>query len=130
MVNCFIKTDSHYKVNRKRIRLLIEKYLAEKKVKGKTEVSLSIVGDRQMKILNKKFRNIDETTDVLSFPMLGLESQQKFKDPPDGVLRLGDIIISYPQVIDEASQEETLVDDKIDELIIHGLNHLLGQNHD
>ena len=130
MVKVFIKTDSHYKVNRKRIRQRIEEYLAKKKVRGKTEVSLAVVGDRQMKFLNQEFRQLNQTTDVLAFPLLNMEERAKFIDPPDNILRLGDIVISYPQVIEEASNEETFIDDKIDELILHGLDHLLGINLD
>lgn len=130
MADILIKTDSHYKVNRSRIRKLIESYLEERKVRARVEVSLSVVGDRQMKNLNRKFRNLDQTTDVLSFPLIATEKKSVFIDPPDNILRLGDIVISYPQVLDGASDESVLVDDKIDELIIHGLKHLLGQHHD
>ena len=129
MTNILIKTDSHYKVNRKRVRRVIDSFLMEKKVKS-AELSISVVGDRQMKKLNRQYRNLDETTDILSFPFIDNVQGSKFIDAPDGVLRLGDIIISYPQVIDDASSEEKLVDDKIDELIIHGLNHLFGLHHD
>ena len=121
-----IKTDSHYKINRKRVRNLVTEYLEGKKVKGKTEVSIAVVGNRQMKILNNLYRHLDKTSNVLAFSQLDVESGEKFIDPPDGILRLGDIVISYPQVIDEASEEDKLVDDKIDELIIHGINNLLG----
>ena len=130
MADILIKTDSHYKVNRSRIRKLIELYLEERKVRARVEVSLSVIGDRQMKNLNRKFRNLDQTTDVLSFPLIATEKKSVFIDPPDNILRLGDIVVSYPQVLDEASDENVLVDDKIDELIIHGFKHLLGQHHD
>lgn len=130
MVNILIKTDSHYNVNRGRVRKVIGDYLWEKKLRGKTEISIVVVGDRQMKKLNKQYRNIDESTDVLSFPQINTDKSIKYVDPPDDILRLGDIIISYPQVINDARMEEKMVDDKIDELIIHGLEHLLGNNHD
>lgn len=130
MTDILIKTDSHYKVNRKRIRNTIENFLSEKRVKVKSEVSISIVGDRQMKMLNKKYRNFDETTDVLSFPLIEEAKMSKFVEAPDDVLRLGDIVISYPQMIEDATVEEKLVDDKIDELIIHSLNHLFGLHHE
>lgn len=126
MTTIYIKTDSHYKVERKRIRKLIDNFLTEKKVTGDAEVSVSIVGDRQMKALNKKYRNIDATTDVLAFSLIDSKTQSKFIDPPDNILRLGDIIISYPQVIEEASEGQKLVDDQIDVLILHGLKNLLG----
>jgi probable rRNA maturation factor len=129
MINVLIKTESHYTVNRKRIREIVSKFLEEKRVKSHVEVSISIVGDRLMKDLNKKYRQLDETTDVLSFSLSGKEDVP-FADAPDNILRLGDIVISYPQAREEAGQENKMMDDKIDELIIHGMKHLLGNNHD
>ncbi|MBI3379292.1 rRNA maturation RNase YbeY [Candidatus Gottesmanbacteria bacterium] len=130
MINVLIKTESHYTVDRQRIRSAVEKVLGEKGVKGKIEVSVNIVGDRLMKELNKKYRNLDETTDVLSFPLGGDANDKPFVDPPDNILRLGDIIISYPQAREDASVENKLVDDKIDELVAHSMLHLLGQHHE
>lgn len=130
MINVLIKTDSHYTIDRKRIRNVIDILLEQKNVSGNIEVSVSIVGDRLMKQLNQKYRNLDETTDVLSFSLTEDISQKPFIDPPGGILRLGDIVISYPQVIDESADENKMVDDKIDELVEHGLLHLLGVHHD
>lgn len=129
MVNVLIKTESHYTVSRKRIRNIIEKVLAERGVRGKVEVSVNIVGDRLMRELNSKYRNRDETTDVLSFPLSDETGVTPFVDPPDNTLRLGDIIISYPQAREDAREENKLVDDKIDELVEHSILHLLGQHH-
>lgn len=129
MINVLIKTESHYTINRKSVRGVIEKVLFQKAVRGNVEVSVNIVGDRLMKILNKKYRNLDETTDVLSFPLTEV-TERPFVDPPDKILRLGDIIISYPQAREDAGEEDKLVDDKIDELVEHGMLHLLGQHHE
>lgn len=123
-----IKTESHYTVDRKRIREVVDRLLKEKGVKGSVEVSISIVGDRMMKKLNKEYRNIAETTDVLSFPLSVNNSNVPFLSPPDNILRLGDIVISYPKARESAGSEHKLIDDKIDELVIHGMEHLLGQN--
>ena len=128
MVNVYIKTDSHYKVDRHRVRKTVIDFLSEKKIKANIEVSISVVGDRMMKNLNHDYRKIDETTDVLSFSIAS-DLRSAFVDPPDGVLRLGDIIISYPQMIEDASAEDKLTDVKFDELVLHGLNHLLGIHH-
>jgi len=130
MVNVLIKTESHYTVDRRRIRNTIENILKDKGVKGKVEVSVNIVGDRLMRKLNSKYRNLDETTDVLSFPLSDAVKSVPFVDPPDDTLRLGDIIISYPQAREDAQVEEKLVDDKIDELLEHGMLHLLGVHHE
>lgn len=102
-----------------------------KRIKSKTEVGVSIIGDRRMKQLNNQYRKLDETTDVLSFPLNDSSvTAVPFQDSPDRVLRLGDIVVSYPQAVDEAAEENKLVDDKIIELILHGLNHLMGIHHD
>lgn len=131
MVNILIKTDSKFNINRDRIKNTIAKFLSEKKVKGHIEISISIVGDRMMRQLNKKYRDTDTTTDVLSFPLSSDEgTSSRFVDPPDNVLRLGDIIVSYPQAIEQSAQQNKMVYDKIDELVEHGLLHLMGIHHE
>lgn len=131
MVTVLIKTDSHYNVDRQRIKKVIETFLSEKKFKGKVEISINIVGDRKMREMNKIFRGIDETTDVLSFPLQEEKrADAPFIDPPDEILRLGDILISYPQAVDDAGVEDKLVDEKIDELVRHSMDHLMGIHHE
>lgn len=125
-IKVFLFVESRYKVNRKRIKATISNILKEQMVVGPVEVSVAIVGDRKMRELNKKYRNIDSTTNVLSFPL----NEGEPTVLPTESLRLGDIVISYPEVIQEAAQEELLVDDKVDELAKHGLQHLLGINHE
>lgn len=79
-----------------------------------------------MRSLSKKYKGEDKTRNVLSFSQE--EGEPVISSP--SVLRLGDIVISYPEVIKEASREEVLVDDKINELVMHGLLHLLGIHHE
>ncbi len=121
-----IFVESRYRVNRKRIKKVIFKVLTEHEIKGPVEVSVAIVGDRKMRALSKKYKGEDKTRNVLSFSL----SEGGSTYLPSEVLRLGDIVISYPQIIKEASEKEVLVDDKIDELIEHGTLHLLGINHE
>lgn len=127
MANVKILTfvESRYKVNRKKIKQAINEVLDEKQISSPCEVSLAFVGDRKMHALNLKFRNLDKTTNILSFPLS--EGEQTML--PANKIRLGDIVISYPQIIKEAAGEEVMVDDKIDELVRHGLLHLLGEHH-
>src|SRR3989344_4382394 len=117
--------ESRYRVNRKRIKKSITQALEEHSISSPCEVSVAIVGDRKMHSLNKKYRGKDQTTNVLSFSLT--EGEQSVM--PAGSLRLGDIVISYPQVIREAAKEEVMVDDKVDQLVKHGLLHLLGVHH-
>lgn len=118
--------ESRYKVNRKRIKSVIQNILKEQGVVSPFEISVAIVGDRKMRALNKKYRDKDKTTNVLSFPL----GEGRDSALPENVLFLGDVVISYPQVIRDAAKEEVLVDDKIDELVEHGLLHLLGIHHE
>jgi probable rRNA maturation factor len=122
-----IFVESRYRVSRKRIKATIDKTLSENKVVSPVEVSLAIVGDRKMKSLNKKYRGLDKTTNVLSFPIGEGEVPAL---PPSNVIRLGDIVLSFPQVIRDAARDEMMVDEKVDELISHGLTHLLGIHHE
>lgn len=126
MINVLIKTESHYKVDRDRMRKTVVVFLKSRGVKGPSEVSINIVGDRFMKKINKKYRNLDATASVLTFSLTDEEPQKPFTAPPDGILHLGDIIISYPQVREYACSENKLVDEKMDDFVIHGLTNLLS----
>lgn len=121
-----IFVESRYKVDRKRIKSAIASVLDEQNVQSPLEVSIAIVGDRKMKALNSKYRQKDTTTNILSFPL----SEGPTTYLPGDFTRLGDIVISYPQVIRESAAEEMLVDDRVDELVRHGMLHLLGIHHE
>lgn len=121
-----IFVESRYKVNRSKIKEAVNNLLGKQEITGPVEVSVAIVGDRKMRELSRKYKNEDKTRNVLSFSLMEGESNHI----PDDILRLGDIIISYPVVIKEASKEEMLVDDKISQLVEHGLMHLLGLHHE
>src|SRR6188474_691550 len=106
-----IFVESRYQVNRKLIKSAVNAVLDEHNVKSSLEVSIAIVGDRKMKKLNKEFRNKEGTANILSFP---LSEGEQSALPPSDVVRLGDIVISYPQVIKEAAEQELLVDERVD----------------
>ena len=131
MITILFQTETHYPVNRKKVKEAVTSVLA-RKIHRDAEVSIAIVGDRRMRDLNKTYRKIDNTTDVLSFPFSDplYVKGQSFIDAPDNILRLGDIIISYPQAVVTASEENKMVDDVIVFLALHGLDHLLGIHHD
>lgn len=130
MITVLFQTESHYPVEAQSIKDAITRSL-EGRVTSDTEVSVTIIGDRRMKMLNKTYRKLDKTTDVLSFPQHDpSQPMAPFVAAPDGVLRLGDIVVSYPQAVVEATEENKLVLDKVIELALHGLEHLLGNHHE
>lgn len=126
-LNVLIFVESRYRVNRKRIRTALSNLLNEQGINSPVEVSVAIVGDRKMRELSKKYKGEDKTRNILSFSLV---EGEKLQDGQTGILRLGDIVISYPVVITEAVRDEVLVDDKIDELVVHGMEHLLGTHHE
>ena len=125
MIRVLFQTESHFPVDRKKIKEAVITALTPE-VHRDAELSVSVVGDRRMKTLNQKYRKLNTTTDVLSF---GLNEGEAFVEAPDDVLRLGDIVVSYPQAVVEAQEENKLVDDQIVFLVLHGLDHLLGKHH-
>ena len=129
-VEVFINADSRYKFDRKMVREAVKQVLMKEGLLGKVEVGLSVVGDRKMKQLNAAFRKKPYTTDVLSFPLEDTISPQPFIGSPDSVMRLGDIVISYPVARDQAAQRNVMLDEEIVFLTTHGLLHLLGHHHD
>jgi len=129
MISVLFQTESHFPVNRKKIIEAITHTLTTR-VTGNTEVSVIIVGDRRMRQLNRQYRKLDSTTDVLSFPQNDpSQPGHPFVEAPDEILHLGDIVVSYPQAVSEAASENKLVDEQIVFLVLHGLDHLMGIHH-
>ena len=82
--------------------------------------SLLLSGNKEIKLLNKKFRKKNKITDILSFPLDNLNKLKKFKKKN---IYLGDIVINYYK-IDKKNFKENF-----DKLWIHGFLHLLGYKH-
>lgn len=130
MITVLFQTESHFPVKKSVITGAVIQSL-QGRIKSDAELSIIVVGDRRMRELNKNYRKLDATTDVLSFPQHDPSQPMKpFVEVPDGILRLGDIVVSYPEAVREATEENKMVDDKLIELVLHGLEHLLGNHHE
>jgi probable rRNA maturation factor len=93
---------------------------------NQAEISIILVGDRKIRTLNKKFRQIDKVTDVLSF------SQQEGAGlilPKGEKAYLGDVFICWPQVKRQAKLYGLTSKQELFKLATHGLLHLLGYDH-
>ena len=88
------------------------------------EVSLRFCADGAMRRLNARFREKDKTTDVLSFPA----SAGAPKGSPVGFL--GDLVISIPEARRQARRDRVAFDCVMRKLLLHGLLHLLGYDHE
>ncbi|HWO43436.1 MAG TPA: rRNA maturation RNase YbeY [Candidatus Eisenbacteria bacterium] len=85
-------------------------------------LAVALIGDREMRRLNRRHRKQDKTTDVLSFP-----SEERL---PEGGVLLGDVIISVEQARRQARQRKRPLEAEIVTLLIHGVLHLLGYDHE
>lgn len=105
----------------------------EEKLENK-ELYFNIVltNSKTIKIMNKKYRNIDKETDVLSFPMFERKELKKvFKEQDKKIpYIIGDIIISIEKVIIQAEEYGNGFKRELSYMIVHGFYHLLGYDHE
>ena len=102
------------------------------------EVNVTIVDNNTIHEINREQRKIDRPTDVLSFPMLDYEVAGDFSmaeddisnfNPDSGELILGDIVISYDKVIEQAAEYNHSRNRELAFLVAHSMLHLFGFDH-
>lgn len=102
-------------------------------------VDWTLIGPRSMKQLNKKERDMDQTTDILSFPTRAmkegetlepLEAFEYFHDGEENSVFLGDLVIAPAKVKAQAEEYGHSFEQELQFLIIHGMLHLLGYDHE
>jgi probable rRNA maturation factor len=104
--------------------LRIWKALAKRKVDlpALTEMTVVFLNDSQMRVYNRMYRRKDATTDVLSFPVNdNLDDQGHY---------LGDVLISMEQAGKQAVERSRAMEEEIRILMLHGVLHLLGYDHE
>ncbi len=112
---------------------LLKQVLIAQNAESEVEMGLVITTQEKIHRLNLDYLEEDKPTDVLSFPMLAEPSgngAHQFVAAPDGQQHLGEVIISYPQAIIQAGEHHHSVDKELAILLIHGVLHLLGYDHD
>jgi probable rRNA maturation factor len=87
------------------------------------EISLLFADDARVQPLNRDWRSMDKPTNVLSFPSTDLKPGDAL--PPV----LGDIVLAYETVAQEAAEEGKTFDNHVSHLLLHGFLHLLGYDH-
>jgi probable rRNA maturation factor len=95
---------------------------AQKAVRLRGRVSVLLTTDHEIRRLNRQFRNIDKTTDVLSFPPAALVQNK------DKVA--GDLAISVPTALRQSADQGHALGTELKVLILHGLLHLAGYDHE
>lgn len=114
-----------FKINEDIISLVektIRECLRVEGIEKDHEVSLSFVTDQEIKELNRDYRGVDSSTDVLSFPI-----EDEFEL---GLPLLGDIVISLDTANRQAEEYQHSIDREISYLVCHSMFHLFGYNHE
>ena len=91
---------------------------------SRSELSLSLVDDLEIREINRSYRKIDRPTDVLSFSLFEGEAAE-FR----GGL-LGDVVIGIETAARQAAGRHRAVDEEVARLLVHGVLHLLGHDHE
>ena len=116
----------------KGLRMLIRRcctaVLVMEDFQSDAEVSVRIVDNEQIRELNKKYREIDKATDVLSFP-LGVEGEYDV-NLDTGEAELGDIVLSLEMAMDQAQRYGHGLEREVGYLTVHSMLHLLGYDHE
>lgn len=113
------------------VRQTILTHLAERVLsavgESRSELSLELTGDGRIRRLNREYRKKDRPTDVLAFPI-------REAVMPRGVRTvtqmLGDVVISLPTAVRQAKEACRSIDDELAMLLVHGVLHLCGYDHE
>jgi probable rRNA maturation factor len=97
---------------------------AKPRLTRRTEVSVVLADDALVRRLNRQWRRIDAATNVLSFPSLDEEL------PPKAPFLVGDVVLAYETVSREAQEQGKDLADHLRHLVVHGILHLLGYDHE
>lgn len=118
---------------------VMEEVLEQEGCPYEAQVNLLITDDEGSREFNRRLRNVDSPTDVLSFPMISFkkeadfsvveEDEADFFDPDSGELLLGDIIISADKVREQAEKYGHSLKRELAFLIAHSMFHLCGYDH-
>lgn len=116
----------------KLIEAVVKEALEAEAPDGHYEVSVVYVDNEEIRLLNKQYRQIDSSTDVLSFPMLDFETPGVICEEVnewDDTIALGDIVLSLEQAAYQAQEYGHSLKREVAYLTVHSLLHLLGYDH-
>ena len=98
-------------------------------VKCNINLSLVVTDNKNIQEINKTQRNIDNPTDVLSFPGYEKEEWNEVKKRENEVIYIGDIVVSKEKIVEQAKEYNTGFEREFCYLIAHGMLHLMGYDH-
>lgn len=94
------------------------------------EISIKFSDNDEVQQLNSSYRGKDKPTNVLSFPLVPQDLLGSLSNSDDGEILLGDIVMARGICGDEAKEKSILMADHASHLLVHGVLHLLGYDHE
>jgi len=122
-----IEERSPLKVHSDLVEAAARAALDHESAAGDSEVTIVLTDDAQLRELNRLYLDVDEPTDVLSFP--ASDSARGESDPETGARYLGDVLISVPRAAEQAQAAGHALEAEVQLLVVHGILHLMGQDH-
>ena len=118
-------------VSKQWLRRAVKLTLVYTGISSPVELGLVIAGDETVHELNRSYRSVDRTTDVIAFALSERGAKDElFIAPPDDVIHLSEVIISYPQARRQADEQRHPLERELALLVVHGVLHLLGYDHE
>ncbi|MEP2102992.1 MAG: rRNA maturation RNase YbeY [Parasphingorhabdus sp.] len=94
------------------------------------EISIKLSNNDEVQQLNAAYRGKDKPTNVLSFPLVPQDLLESLSNSDDGEVLLGDIIMAHDVCADEAEEKSIAMEEHASHLLVHGILHLLGYDHE
>jgi probable rRNA maturation factor len=132
-INISVERNLNVSLKKNWLQGIVLKTLEAEGIISLAEIGLVITDSTTIQKLNNIYRGDDKPTDVLAFHMItntSQEPEQPFVGPPDGVNHLGEVVISYTQAVKQAQEQGHGIEQELALLIVHGVLHLLGYDHE
>lgn len=130
-MNVYLSDEQAVEVDLVELRALALHVLREQGVPAQSEVAVMLLDDDAMAVYNERFMSRPGTTDVLAFPLLaltpGTPPEWRHGDPP---VALGDVLLCPAEIARRAPDHEVSPDEHLRRLLVHGLLHILGYDHE
>jgi rRNA maturation RNase YbeY len=129
MIHIYVKKQSNYPIHAPSIKKRLSSFFASHGLVSDADCSVAFVGKSVMIDLAKKYLGENNGVhNILTFAESDVD--RKFVNVESDLINLGEIVVCYPQALEEANKEGKLIEDKIYELVEHGAMHLMGIHHE
>jgi len=132
LINIMVKRSLLFPYKKTWLKSIIAAVLSAENIAGPMEINCMVTDDENIRKFNRRYRGIDEATDVLSFALMekSISSAEiDFPSMPGTSCKFGDILISYPRAVAQARELGHSVEGELALLLVHGTLHLLNYDH-